>query len=219
MKNTKIYKNNTNLFHYLTFSFFAVSSIMLGALLAISYVYGIIKYFNKLDLGNLNNYNNVGAKIFTIIFTILLFVFILAVICLSIYGLYKASLRYLQFKDNNNLIYFVFAKRWVDAIVSIVLGFVTLFGINYLFKFTIPWFNYIFSICLACVYFLVGIVVLVCYIYYSTWLKKQPEKFKKSYQNIANQINNSKQEMKELKESSKIDVVSDTEKEDKLNEN
>lgn len=208
MKNTKINKNATNIFHYLILSLFAVSSILLSILMLISYVYGIIKFCNKTDIVNINNYNNFGAKFFTILLMVMLFIFVLAILALCVYGLFKASLRYLNCVDNNNLIYFVFAKRWIDSIISICLGFVILFGLNYLFNFVIPWFNNSFSICIACVYWVVGIILLICNVYYTIWLKKQPENFKNSYKNITNQIKNSKEEMKKLKESSNIKMIS-----------
>lgn len=207
MKNTKINKNATNIFHYLILSLFAVSSILLSILMLISYVYGIIKFCNKTDITNINNYNNFGAKFFTILLIIMLFIFVLAIVALCVYGLFKASLRCLDYIDNNNLIYFVFAKRWIDSIISICLGFVTFFGISYLFNFVIPWYNNSFSICIACVYWIVGIIFLSCNLYYTIWLNRQPSTFKNSFNNITSQIKNSKEEMKKLKESSNIKMI------------
>lgn len=203
LKMAKLKNKTKNGVKYACFSLFCLSSLLLIAFSLICFVYAIINVATNFNLQNAT----IGKeKVLSILLIVLIFSFVFILLAIGVYYLVKFVLWQAKNIEKDEIYYYFFGKKWVVSVVSLLLGFTTLFGFSFLFGYYIPWFNTIFTTLLSIAYFVNCLVNTLFYIYSIVWYKKQPKKYQDRYLEIVNELDNHSLTKKELKKSSKVKV-------------
>lgn len=201
LKFTKIKKDIKSFIKYSAVSLFTLTSILLVLFSVICYFCAISNFSNMF---NLQNATNGQTKTLSILLIALIFTFVAIIMVIAVYYLIKIILWQLGNIEKDEVVFYYFGKKWIVAVFSIILGFLSLFGFQFLFSYYIEWFNNVFTILLAISYFICGLVNLAFYIYTAVWYKRQPREYQEKYLAIVNQMNTNKQIKKEINKESKL---------------
>lgn len=206
MKFNDFKKSVNDYIKYVAAGLYTINTVLILIMSIICYFYAISSVINKF---NLNNATSGNTKVLSILLVISIFLLILIIASIGTYFIIKTIFNQINNLNKDQIYYYYFGKRWINGLISLILGLATLFAFNKLFMIYIPFFNNVFTILLSVSWFICSIINFIYFFYCMIWFNRQPKEYKEKYITVINQVKTNKNLRNEINKKTEISLEKD----------
>lgn len=214
MKFNDIKKNVNDFIKYVGVGLFTINSVLLTIISMICYCYAISSVVNSF---NINNSVSSGSIAVAILLLVLVFLLVLILASIGVYFLTKLIINQINNLNKDEIFFYYFGKRWITGLVSLLLGFATLFGFGKLYGIFIPFYNNAFSILISISWFICSAINFGYFFYSMIWLKRQPKQYQEKYMSVIHQLKTSEKTRNDINKESEI-IINELDNSNKIEE-